>query len=99
MFRDSRFNCIIDHCLDVSFRENRRTGETQGETTRYHGTLIRQLVCGAVVKVYFVIFTEMADKFETLEEQLERFIENTRQMGIIVSDFQPQGQNALNQKL
>ena len=41
----------------------------------------------------------MAEKFETLEEQLERFIENTRQMGIIVSDFQPQGQNALNQKL
>ena len=42
---------------------------------------------------------KMAEKFETLEEQLERFIENTRQMGIIVSDFQPQGQNALNQKL
>ena len=41
----------------------------------------------------------MADKFENLEEQLERFIENTRQLGIIVSDFQPQGQNALNQKL
>ena len=58
-----------------------------------------QLVCGALVEVYLVIFTKMADKFETLEEQLERFIENTRQMGIIVSDFQPQGQNALNQKL
>jgi mediator of RNA polymerase II transcription subunit 10 len=41
----------------------------------------------------------MADRFENLEEQLERFIENTRQLGIIVSDFQPQGQNALNQKL
>ncbi|XP_046373927.1 mediator of RNA polymerase II transcription subunit 10-like [Haliotis rubra] len=41
----------------------------------------------------------MADKFEALEQQLELFIENTRQMGIIVSDFQPQGQNVLNQKL
>ena len=41
----------------------------------------------------------MADKFETLEQQLELFIENTRQIGIVVSDFQPQGQNVLNQKL
>ncbi|XP_067651755.1 mediator of RNA polymerase II transcription subunit 10-like [Haliotis asinina] len=41
----------------------------------------------------------MADKFEALEQQLELFIENTRQMGIIVSDFQPQGQNVLNQKI
>ena len=44
-------------------------------------------------------FIIMSDRFETLEEHLERFIENTRQLGIIVSDFQPQGQNALNQKL
>ncbi|GFN80024.1 mediator of RNA polymerase ii transcription subunit 10 [Plakobranchus ocellatus] len=41
----------------------------------------------------------MAEKFEALEQQLELFIENTRQMGIIVSDFQPQGQNVLNQKI
>ena len=41
----------------------------------------------------------MAEKFELLEQQLELFIENTRQMGIIVSDFQPQGQNVLNQKM
>ena len=41
----------------------------------------------------------MADKFEALEQQLELFIENTRKMGIIVSDFQPQGQNVLNQKM
>ena len=41
----------------------------------------------------------MADKFEVLEQQLEMFIENTRQMGIIVSDFQPQGQSVLNQKM
>ncbi|KAK2162236.1 hypothetical protein LSH36_101g01019 [Paralvinella palmiformis] len=42
----------------------------------------------------------MADKFEQLEQQLELFIENARQMGIIVSDFQPQGgQSVLNQKL
>lgn len=41
----------------------------------------------------------MADKFELLEQSLEMFIENTRQMGIIVSDFQPQGQSVLNHKL
>ncbi|XP_064640906.1 mediator of RNA polymerase II transcription subunit 10-like [Lineus longissimus] len=41
----------------------------------------------------------MADKFEALEQSLEMFIENTRQMGIIVSDFQPQGQNVLNSKI
>ncbi|XP_074643144.1 mediator of RNA polymerase II transcription subunit 10-like [Tubulanus polymorphus] len=41
----------------------------------------------------------MADKFEALEQHLEMFIENTRQMGIIVSDFQPQGQNVLNSKI
>ncbi|XP_002732894.1 mediator of RNA polymerase II transcription subunit 10-like [Saccoglossus kowalevskii] len=39
------------------------------------------------------------EKFEQLETRLEMFIENTRQMGIIVSDFQPQGQNVLNQKI
>ena len=41
----------------------------------------------------------MADRFETLEQHLEMFIENTRQLGIIVGDFQPQGQNVLNQKM
>ncbi|GAB1599867.1 mediator of RNA polymerase II transcription subunit 10-like [Argonauta hians] len=44
----------------------------------------------------------MADKterFESLEHQLETFIETTRQISIIVSDFQQQGQNLLNQKL
>jgi len=42
---------------------------------------------------------KMADKFEALEQQLELFIENTRQLAIIVGDFQPQGQTVLNQKL
>jgi len=36
---------------------------------------------------------------ENLETQLEMFIENVRQIRIIVSDFQPQGQNVLNQKI
>ena len=36
---------------------------------------------------------------DTLEENLERSIENVRQIQIIVSDFQPQGQPGLNQKL
>lgn len=36
---------------------------------------------------------------DTLENKLESFIENVRQLGIIVSDFQPQGQPILNQKM
>jgi mediator of RNA polymerase II transcription subunit 10 len=36
---------------------------------------------------------------EQLELQLERAIENVRQVRIVVSDFQPQGQPGLNQKL
>jgi hypothetical protein len=34
---------------------------------------------------------------DQLEQQLERSIENIRQIKIIVSDFQPQGQPVLNQ--
>lgn len=41
----------------------------------------------------------MASSLENLETQLELFIENVRQIHIIVSDFQPQSQNVLNQKL
>ncbi|XP_012269281.1 mediator of RNA polymerase II transcription subunit 10 [Athalia rosae] len=41
----------------------------------------------------------MASPLENLETQLELFIENVRQIRIIVSDFQPQGQNVLNQKI
>ncbi|KAM9383848.1 mediator of RNA polymerase II transcription subunit 10 [Pholidichthys leucotaenia] len=41
----------------------------------------------------------MAEKFDNLEEHLEKFIENIRQLGIIVSDFQPSSQPGLNQKL
>ncbi|CAG5892213.1 mediator of RNA polymerase II transcription subunit 10 [Menidia menidia] len=41
----------------------------------------------------------MAEKFDNLEEHLEKFIENIRQLGIIVSDFQPSSQTVLNQKL
>lgn len=36
---------------------------------------------------------------ENLETQLETFIENVRQVRIIVSDFQPQGHQVLNQKM
>ncbi len=36
---------------------------------------------------------------EQLEQSLEQFVENIRQIKIIVSDFQPQGQNVLNQKM
>ncbi|PNF24451.1 Mediator of RNA polymerase II transcription subunit 10 [Cryptotermes secundus] len=41
----------------------------------------------------------MASSLENLETQLELFIENVRQIRIIVGDFQPQGQNVLNQKI
>ncbi|XP_050090164.1 mediator of RNA polymerase II transcription subunit 10 [Anopheles aquasalis] len=41
----------------------------------------------------------MDSPLENLETQLELFIENVRQIRIIVSDFQPQGQNVLNQKI
>jgi len=36
---------------------------------------------------------------EDLETQLEMFVENVRQIRIIVADFQPQGQVVLNQKM
>ena len=45
------------------------------------------------------IFINISSTLDTLEEQLERSIENVRQIQIIVSDFQPQGQPGLNQKL
>lgn len=41
----------------------------------------------------------MSPPLESLETQLELFIENVRQVRIIVSDFQPQGHNVLNQKM
>ncbi|XP_015907250.1 mediator of RNA polymerase II transcription subunit 10 [Parasteatoda tepidariorum] len=41
----------------------------------------------------------MSAPLENLEGCLELFIENVRQLGIIVSDFQPQGQTILNQKI
>jgi len=36
---------------------------------------------------------------DDLEQKLEVLIENIRQLGIIVSDFKPQGQVILNQKI
>lgn len=44
-------------------------------------------------------FRGMAEKFDSLEEHLEKFVENIRQLGIIVSDFQPSSQAGLSQKL
>lgn len=41
----------------------------------------------------------MTSPLEELETHLEMFIENVRQMGIIVSDFQPTGQTVLYQKV
>ena len=39
------------------------------------------------------------DRFVKLEQNLEELIENMRQTSIIASDFQPQGQSNLNQKI
>ena len=39
------------------------------------------------------------NRFEALEQSIEQFIESTRQIGIIVSDFQPGSQGVLNQKM
>lgn len=43
--------------------------------------------------------SDRASRFEALENQLEMFIETTRQVGIIVSDVQPNSQAVLNKKL
>ena len=42
---------------------------------------------------------EPKEGFEQLETNIEAFIENCRQVGIMVSDFQPGAQGALNTKL
>jgi mediator of RNA polymerase II transcription subunit 10 len=39
------------------------------------------------------------DPFELLEQNLEVFIENVREVGIMVGDFQPQTQQGLNSKI
>jgi mediator of RNA polymerase II transcription subunit 10 len=41
----------------------------------------------------------MSAALENLENQIELFVENVRQVKIIVSDFQPHGQTVLNQKM
>uniref|UniRef100_A0A8C5K617 Mediator of RNA polymerase II transcription subunit 10 n=1 Tax=Jaculus jaculus TaxID=51337 RepID=A0A8C5K617_JACJA len=41
----------------------------------------------------------MTEKFDHLEEPLEKFVENIRQLGIIISNFQPSSQVGLSQKL
>ncbi|KAI1280451.1 Mediator of RNA polymerase II transcription subunit 10 [Halotydeus destructor] len=41
----------------------------------------------------------MSNSLDALEANLESFIEHVRQLGIMVSDFQPQGQSVLNQKI
>jgi mediator of RNA polymerase II transcription subunit 10 len=41
----------------------------------------------------------MSAALENLENQLELFVENVRQVHLIVSNFQPQGQGVLNQKM
>lgn len=39
------------------------------------------------------------ESFDQLETHIEAFVENCRQIGIMVSDFQPGAQGALNSKL
>ena len=49
--------------------------------------------------LYILVRGKMSAPLENLENQLELFVENVRQVKIIVSDFQPQGQSVLNQKM
>ena len=46
-----------------------------------------------------LVMSSGGSALEELEQNLERSIENVRQIRIVVSDFQPQGQPGLNQKL
>lgn len=39
------------------------------------------------------------ERFDLLGQTIEQFVETTRQIGIIVSDFQPGSQGVLNQKM
>ena len=39
------------------------------------------------------------NRFESLQQNIEQFIETMRQVGIMVSDFQPGSQDNLNDKM
>ena len=52
-----------------------------------------------VIMVFFCLIPANSVSLDQLDQQLERSIENVRQIQIIVSDFQQQGQPGLNQKL
>ena len=53
-------------------------------------------ICASNVRFPFEMSGSGGNPLDQLEQQLERSIENVRQIRIIVSDFQPQGQPALN---
>lgn len=57
------------------------------------------LFCKRQIELTLKYRTMSSTALENLETQLEMFIENVRQIRIIVSDFQPQGQSVLNQKM
>ena len=40
-----------------------------------------------------------SNRFDVLQQNIEQFIETTRQIGIMVSDFQPGKQDVLNEKM
>ena len=62
--------------------------------------LTEQLVCQLLCEnLYCTPSMNSEDRFSKLEGNLEELIENIRQTCIMVSDFQPQGQNNLNQKM
>ena len=52
-----------------------------------------------VIMFFFCLIPANSVSLDQLDQQLERSIENVRQIQIIVSDFQQQGQPGLNQKL
>ena len=62
--------------------------------------LLLKLERSAFIFVLYILDRgKMSAPLENLENQLELFVENVRQVKIIVSDFQPQGQSVLNQKM
>ena len=91
----------------VSHRKNKAIERAQREFYRHLATLQADLVDGLLLVAFDRRLSyvresrkqKMSTPLENLENQLELFIENVRQVKIIVSDFQPQGQSVLNQKM
>ena len=52
-----------------------------------------------VIDLNLIMAEESSNKYESLQQSIEEFIETSRQIGIMVSDFQPGCQDVLNTKV